>query len=130
MDSKNTQEQEPTCEEHRVAMQFVDAFTSGFLFPVIKCASLLCVMLGFGMLAGSMWEYAETRELPDHVWAGVTVEHRRYVDRIDSLRRMPVAVRFLSIEPMLGPMPDLDPSRHVKATNSGSLCAMQRMHPA
>jgi len=58
--------------------------------------------------AERMAEYAETREWPEHVWAGVTVEHRHYVDRIDWLKKVPAAVRFLSIEPMLGPMPNLD----------------------
>ncbi len=55
-----------------------------------------------------MAEYAETTAWPAHVWAGATVEHRRYVDRIESLKKVPAAVRFLSIEPMLGPMPNLD----------------------
>ena len=58
--------------------------------------------------AERMAEYAETREWPEHVWAGVTVEDRRYYQRIDSLKKVPAAVRFLSIEPMLGPMPSMD----------------------
>lgn len=43
-----------------------------------------------------------------NIWMGVTVEHADYLDRIDLLRTVPAAVRFLSIEPMLGPMPDLN----------------------
>jgi len=45
---------------------------------------------------------------PDNVWMGVTVESADYVGRIDDLRRVPAAVRFLSLEPLLGPLPDLD----------------------
>lgn len=43
-----------------------------------------------------------------HVWLGVTVENADYVGRIDILRQLPAKVRFLSIEPMLGPIPNLD----------------------
>jgi protein gp37 len=43
-----------------------------------------------------------------HVWQGVSVENADYVFRIDHLRRTPAHVKFLSIEPLLGPIPDLD----------------------
>ncbi|PYM22177.1 MAG: hypothetical protein DMD80_29160 [Candidatus Rokuibacteriota bacterium] len=42
-----------------------------------------------------------------NVWQGVSVESERYVDRIDALRDVPSAIRFLSIEPLLGPLPSL-----------------------
>jgi protein gp37 len=45
---------------------------------------------------------------PAHVWMGVSVETQDYVARIDHLRRVPAAVRFLSIEPLLGPVESLD----------------------
>jgi protein gp37 len=44
---------------------------------------------------------------PANVWQGVSVESARYVQRIEDLRRVPAVVRFLSIEPLLGPIPDL-----------------------
>ena len=43
-----------------------------------------------------------------NVWMGVTVENSRHVDRIDRLREVPAAVRFLSLEPLLGPLPELN----------------------
>ena len=43
-----------------------------------------------------------------NVWMGVTVENDKHVDRIDRLREVPAAVRFLSLEPLLGPLPELD----------------------
>ena len=43
-----------------------------------------------------------------HVWMGVSVETARYVSRIDCLRRTHAAVKFLSLEPLLGPLPDLN----------------------
>jgi protein gp37 len=45
---------------------------------------------------------------PDHVWMGVSVETSRYVDRIDRLRACGARTKFLSLEPLLGPLPDLD----------------------
>ena len=43
-----------------------------------------------------------------HIWVGVTVECSEVVYRIDHLRRIPGHIRFLSIEPMLCPMPSLN----------------------
>jgi len=48
---------------------------------------------------------------PDNVWMGVTVESGKYAYRIDLLRKIPAAVRFLSIEPMVGPTEKLNLSR-------------------
>ena len=45
---------------------------------------------------------------PLHVWMGVTVENADNAYRIDHLRRTRAAVKFLSLEPLLGPLPDLD----------------------
>ena len=53
-------------------------------------------------------ELAPRLEWPDNVWMGVSVEDERCRGRIDALRRVPAAVRFLSLEPLLGPLPDLD----------------------
>jgi protein gp37 len=44
----------------------------------------------------------------DNVWVGVSVENQRWISRIDPLRKVPAAVRFLSCEPLLGPLPCLD----------------------
>jgi protein gp37 len=43
-----------------------------------------------------------------NIWMGVTVENARHLGRIDELRAVPAAVRFLSLEPLLGPLPDID----------------------
>src|SRR5262245_27079231 len=42
-----------------------------------------------------------------NIWQGVSVESAAYTSRIDCLRRVPAAVRFLSVEPLLGPIPEL-----------------------
>lgn len=42
-----------------------------------------------------------------NVWMGVSIENRRFVHRADFLRRVPSAVRFISAEPLLGPLDGL-----------------------
>lgn len=54
-----------------------------------------------------MLELAPELEWPENVWMGVSVENQDYVHRVDYLRRVPASVRFLSCEPLLGPL-DLD----------------------
>jgi protein gp37 len=44
---------------------------------------------------------------PKNVWLGVSVETADYLWRVDCLRQVPAAVRFLSLEPLLGPIPEL-----------------------
>jgi len=45
---------------------------------------------------------------PDNVWMGVSVENKDYLWRIDDLRSVPAFVRFLSLEPLLGPLSKLN----------------------
>jgi len=54
-------------------------------------------------------ELAPQLDLSDNVWMGVSVENQRWTTRIDDLRRVEARVRFLSCEPLLGPLRlDLD----------------------
>jgi protein gp37 len=50
------------------------------------------------------------RRLPwhDNVWMGVTIGTAAYLFRIDHLRETGARIKFLSLEPLLGPIPDLD----------------------
>ncbi len=56
-------------------------------------------------------------ELDDHikwspnVWMGVSVENRDYIHRIEHLKQIHACVKFLSLEPLLGPLPNLEISR-------------------
>lgn len=45
---------------------------------------------------------------PQNVWMGVSVETSDYVYRIDHLRRTDARIKFLSLEPLLGPLPRLN----------------------
>jgi protein gp37 len=43
-----------------------------------------------------------------NIWLGVSVEDRKHLDRIDQLRAIPAAVRFLSVEPLLEDLGAID----------------------
>ncbi len=45
---------------------------------------------------------------PPNVWQGVSVEDDRVLDRIDHLRGVPAQVRFLSVEPLIGPIENMN----------------------
>ena len=45
---------------------------------------------------------------PQHIWCGVSVEDYSAAARVRHLQDAPVSTRFLSIEPLLGPMGDID----------------------
>ena len=58
--------------------------------------------------SGRLASLAGSLPWADHIWAGVSVENEGYLSRIDHLREMPAAVRFVSFEPLIGPIEDLD----------------------
>jgi len=45
---------------------------------------------------------------PSNVWMGVSVENSEYTYRIDYLRMTGAFIKFLSVEPMLGPIPEMN----------------------
>ena len=53
-------------------------------------------------------ELAPMLEWSKNIWMGVTVENNDYVSRVDDLRTVNSAVRFLSVEPLLGPLEDIE----------------------
>lgn len=59
--------------------------------------------------AERMAEYFAAHEAPANAWLGVSVEDRQYgVPRIDHLRRVKAGIRFLSVEPLLEGLGDLN----------------------
>ncbi len=69
--------------------------------PVTQCAGA-----AHGAAPLALGDVAAPWPLPN-VWVGTSVEDERVADRIDALRGVPTAVRFLSCEPLIGPL-DLD----------------------
>jgi protein gp37 len=53
-------------------------------------------------------ELSPQLDWPSNVWMGVSVETSKYRFRIDHLRQTSAAIKFLSLEPLLGPLSGLD----------------------
>lgn len=53
-------------------------------------------------------ELSPTLDWPTNVWMGVSVENAQYTHRIDHLRATAAHTKFLSLEPLLGALPDLN----------------------
>jgi len=51
---------------------------------------------------------ADKLQWPANVWMGVSVEEPKVLNRIDDLREVPAAVRFLSVEPLIAPLPNVN----------------------
>ena len=58
--------------------------------------------------AERLLELSPEIDWPDNVWMGVSVENQDYTPRIDRLRKTDAKVKFLSLEPLIGPLSDLD----------------------
>lgn len=58
--------------------------------------------------AGRLARLADGLDWAPNIWMGVSVESQKYRGRIDQLRGIGARVRFLSLEPLLGPLPGLD----------------------
>jgi protein gp37 len=58
--------------------------------------------------SGRLLQLDSSLEWAGNVWMGVSVETERYQHRIDDLRQTSAAVKFLSLEPLLGALPALD----------------------
>lgn len=52
-------------------------------------------------------KYAAELEWSEHIWMGTSVESQAQVFRVGDLRSIPARVRFLSVEPLIGPIPRL-----------------------
>lgn len=55
-----------------------------------------------------LWQLDPDIDWPANVWMGVSVEGERYTFRIDHLRQTHAHIKFLSLEPLLCPLPRLD----------------------
>lgn len=59
--------------------------------------------------AARMARYFKNRPVPSNAWLGVSVEDKKYgVPRIDHLRKVPASIRFLSVEPLLQDVGELN----------------------
>jgi protein gp37 len=58
--------------------------------------------------AKRLLELSEMIKWDSHIWMGVTVENKTFKYRIDYLRKTPAKTKFLSLEPLLGPLGELN----------------------
>jgi len=58
--------------------------------------------------SGRLKEIDELLNWSENIWMGVSVENKDYTYRINNLRRTSARIKFLSLEPLLGPIPKLD----------------------
>ena len=58
--------------------------------------------------ADRLAELAPLLNWTQNIWMGVSVEDERVIERIDQLRNTGAFVKFLSLEPLIGPLPDLN----------------------
>ncbi len=77
------------------------AFDLSFSVPVERFTEMRRWIYGTG-------HWPEVVPPLPNVWLGTSIELDRYCRRADDLRETPAAVRFLSLEPLLGPLPSLD----------------------
>jgi protein gp37 len=58
--------------------------------------------------ASRLRKVVDQLDWPPNLWMGVSVEDSSQLSRVDDLRQVPAAVRFVSCEPLLGPLSSLD----------------------
>jgi len=58
--------------------------------------------------SGRMAQLSRSIDWPDNAWAGVSIENQDYTFRLDDLREVDAAVRFVSFEPLIGPITEVD----------------------
>lgn len=77
------------------------------VFSVMRCASWHTFQV-LTKRSARLAEMDQQIDWPANVWVGVSVENSDYAFRVDHLRQIGSPVKFLSLEPLLGPLPDLD----------------------
>ncbi|MDE0681280.1 MAG: phage Gp37/Gp68 family protein [Candidatus Poribacteria bacterium] len=58
--------------------------------------------------AKRLLKFNSTLPWPPNVWMGVSVEDENVIDRIEALRQTDAHIKFLSLEPLLGALPNLE----------------------
>jgi protein gp37 len=76
------------------------------VFDVIRASPQHCFQI-LTKRAERMAAVAGGMEIPPNAWMGVSVENADYLHRVEQLSTVNAAVRFLSLEPLLGALPDL-----------------------
>ncbi|MDR3564633.1 MAG: phage Gp37/Gp68 family protein [Negativicutes bacterium] len=57
---------------------------------------------------GRMVDLCSSLKWTHNIWMGATIENNKVISRINDLKRIPASIRFLSLEPLLGPISELN----------------------
>jgi protein gp37 len=77
------------------------------VFDVMRCTSRHIFQV-LTKRSRRLLELDQEIDWPPNVWMGVSVENQDYMFRIEHLRQTSAHLKFLSLEPLLGPLPNLD----------------------
>jgi len=77
------------------------------VFDVMRCADWHIFQV-LTKRSRRLLELAPEIDWPSNVWMGVSVENQDYLFRVEHLRQTHAGVKFLSLEPLIGPLSDLD----------------------
>jgi len=86
----------------RVPASFIDR-----VFSVMNSEKRHCFQV-LTKRSGRLAQLAGRFSWTTNIWIGVSIENDACLHRIEDLKKVPASVRFLSLEPLLGPLPDLD----------------------
>jgi protein gp37 len=77
------------------------------VFETMRCASWHCFQI-LTKRSERLLELNPQISWPNNVWMGVSVENQKYTYRIDHLRMTDANIKFLSLEPLIGPLSSLN----------------------
>ena len=89
---------------------FHESVPSGFIesvFAVMNAAEAHT----FQLLTKRPWRIGELDPKlvwTPNIWLGVSIESEEWLGRLDQLKNVPASIKFLSLEPLLGPLPQID----------------------
>lgn len=89
---------------------FHDAVPDDFIVQIFRTMSLAsnhCFQV-LTKRSKKLKEINEKLSWTKNIWMGVSVENSAYLSRIDDLKKTGAFIKFLSLEPLLGPLHDLD----------------------
>lgn len=76
------------------------------VFGVMNQAHLHCFQV-LTKRSGRLSQLSDKLKWSQNIWMGVTVENEGSLERIEDLKKTKAVVKFLSVEPLLGPIPDI-----------------------
>jgi protein gp37 len=87
---------------HEVPLEYIQR-----VFAIMRAASWHQFQV-LTKRSGRLLAFSDKIDWPSNVWMGVSVESTEYAARIDHLRKTGARTKFLSLEPLLGPLEGLD----------------------